>query len=177
MRGILIGLALALAALPAWAYVPDAEWSRCAGSGVNASLSLDARIANCTQSIMSGNFSGEDLGALLVLRGGAYDNKGLYDLAIADHTKAIALKPDNADAFYNRGNAYRHKGLNGQAILDYTKALALLPDFAKVYFNRALAYEKNGQPGLAISDYRASLRFYPGNADMINALKRLGVTP
>ena len=36
----------------------------------------------------------------------AHSKKGELELAIADYTKAIQLKPDYADAYYNRGGAF-----------------------------------------------------------------------
>ena len=48
------------------------------------------------------------------LFGLAKEKKGDFEGSIADHTKAIELKPDLAAAYNNRGNAKRAKGdLNG----------------------------------------------------------------
>ena len=55
------------------------------------------------------------------------------------YDKAIALKPDNADAYINRGRAYGKKGDNDRAIVDYTKAIELTNDYAVAYKNRGLA--------------------------------------
>jgi len=65
-------------------------------------------------------------------RGNAYIGKGLYDQAIADETKAIALKPDYALAYFDRGFAYEKKGQRDQAIADYRAALKLNPNFKQV---------------------------------------------
>jgi tetratricopeptide (TPR) repeat protein len=46
-----------------------------------------------------------------VARGNAYFNKGQYDLAIADATKALEISPGNAQAHYNRGVAYANQRL------------------------------------------------------------------
>jgi tetratricopeptide (TPR) repeat protein len=40
-----------------------------------------------------------------------YMNKGNYDQAIADYTKAISLDPNSKDAYNNRGNLWATKGL------------------------------------------------------------------
>jgi len=61
-------------------------------------------------------------------RGHDYFNKGMYDQAISDYTKAIALNPKDAVTYYNRGNAYgQGKGLYDQAISDYRRAIELKP--------------------------------------------------
>ncbi len=39
-------------------------------------------------------------------RGLNHAKNGELELAIADYTKAIELKPDYADAYYNRGGAF-----------------------------------------------------------------------
>ena len=39
-------------------------------------------------------------------RGIAYGDKGEYDKAIEDYSKAIELNPEYAEAYNNRGNAY-----------------------------------------------------------------------
>ena len=43
-------------------------------------------------------------------RGLAHSKKGELELAIADYTKAIELKPDYADAYYRRSKAWLHLG-------------------------------------------------------------------
>jgi len=64
----------------------------------------------------------------------------LPDQAIADFTKTIELKPDDAIAYNFRRGEYGHKGLHGQAIADYTKAIEFNSDYAKAYNNRAWEY-------------------------------------
>ena len=39
-------------------------------------------------------------------RGLAYDDKGDYDLAIADYNRVINIDPNDAEAYYNRGGTY-----------------------------------------------------------------------
>ena len=53
---------------------------------------------------------------------------GSLDLAIADYTQAIALKPELARAYYNRGVAYQSTGEYNRAIEDYNEAIELKPD-------------------------------------------------
>lgn len=59
-----------------------------------------------------------------------------YIGAIADYSKAIELKPDNADAYYNRGNSkILLKDYNG-AITDYSKAIELnIPEKQNINYN------------------------------------------
>ena len=59
-----------------------------------------------------------------------------YEKAIADYTKAIELRPDDASAYNNRGISFVALKNNEKAIADYTKAIKLKPDFASAYNNR-----------------------------------------
>ena len=55
-------------------------------------------------------------------RGLAHGKKGELELAIADYTKAIELKPDYADAYYNRGGAWLRLGEREKAESDLATA-------------------------------------------------------
>ena len=49
-------------------------------------------------------------------RGDVWDEKGSFDLAISDYTKALNVKPDFAEAYNNRGLARQKKGDLDQAL-------------------------------------------------------------
>ena len=51
-----------------------------------------------------------------------------YDLAIADHNKAIELRPEYALAYLERCIAYALKRLNDKAIADCRASLKLDPN-------------------------------------------------
>ena len=72
--------------------------------------------------------------------GGAYSDKGKFDLAIADYKKALEINPKSAEAYNNRGNAYFSKGKFDQAIADFNKALEINPRYAEAYYNRGNVY-------------------------------------
>jgi CheY-like chemotaxis protein len=55
------------------------------------------------------------------------------DKARGAFTKAIELKPNDADAYYIRGVSYGNLGNYQQAIDDYTKAIELKPDDVNAY--------------------------------------------
>src|ERR1700677_1707815 len=68
--------------------------------------------------------------------GRAYD-EGRLSTAIDFYTKAIALEPNSADAYYWRGRAYDQDNQRNQAIADYTVAISLKPDDSDAYYFRA----------------------------------------
>ena len=102
IRPLVFALVLALSATGAWAD----GWSDC-----NQYKDLDRQIRGCTSVIERGEEETRKNRAIAYTnRGTAYYEKGDYDRAIADSTKAIALDPNYAIAYNNRGNAYSRKG-------------------------------------------------------------------
>ena len=87
-----------------------------------------------------------------------YGEKGEYDLAIKDFTKAIELKPDYAIAYNNRGAVYRSKGEHDLAIEDCNEAIRLKHDYAEPYSNRGAAYRNKGDYDRAIKNYDMAIR-------------------
>ena len=98
------------------------------------------------------------------LKGNAHYGTGEYDGAIREYTRALALKPDNLQAYNNRGLAYDNKGDHDRAIQDYDKVLALRPDYPGVYSNRGVAYRHKEDYDRAIQDFDKTINIKPNNA-------------
>lgn len=81
-------------------------------------------------------------------------NASELDRAIASYAEAIALRPTDANAFYNRGLAYwnRYRLVSNavedldRAIEDFTQTLTLKPSYAKAYLNRGAVYYARSGP-------------------------------
>ncbi len=87
-----------------------------------------------------------------------YANKGLYDDAIADLSKAIALKPDYTEAYGNRGMPYAGKGLRDEAIAGLHRGNPDSgPDYAQAYEYRGQVYGNNGLYDEAIADFTKAI--------------------
>ncbi len=166
MRWILFGLALALAALPAWAQAPSPEWERCSGTGSGAAVPPEARVGHCTQLIQSGRLSTAELANAYYYRANAQGGRE-YDQAIADYTQAIKIKPDFPAAFFERGANYVGKRLFDQAIADYTQAIKLKPDYASAYNYRAWAYHRKGEDANGLPDAEKAVTLAPNDGDSI----------
>jgi tetratricopeptide (TPR) repeat protein len=55
-------------------------------------------------------------------RGNVYFDKGQYDQAISDYTKALEIDPKMVAAYVSRGLAYKIKGQYEQGDSDFNKA-------------------------------------------------------
>ena len=63
--------------------------------------------------------------------GAAAAKTGQIDLAISAFERVIAIKPDNAEAYYNMGIVLMDQGKLEEAIEASKKALSLKPDYAE----------------------------------------------
>ena len=63
----------------------------------------------------------------------ALKDQGKLEEAIEAYNKALAIKPDYAEAYYNMGVALKDQGKLEEAIEAYNKALAIKPDYAEAY--------------------------------------------
>ena len=85
-----------------------------------------------------------------------------FKQGLADCAKAIALKPDAAEAYRCRGNIYVEKKDLDKAVEDFSRAIALKADDAALYLDRGSAYRLQGDYGRAIADLSRSVALDPG---------------
>lgn len=85
-------------------------------------------------------------------RGIAYTEKGEYDQAILNFTKAIEINPKFAEAYYRRGIGYGKKGEYDRAIIDFTKAIEIKPKDVKAHYARGIVYAEKGEYDKALED-------------------------
>ena len=90
----------------------------------------------------------------------AFDD-GDFDEAIVNYQKALAIKPNDADANDKFGLALIERGRGDEAIAQFTEATRLDPKNAKVYCNRALTYIDMGDYDKAIMDCLEAIRIDP----------------
>ena len=90
------------------------------------------------------------------------------DEAAACCRRAVALRPDFAEANNNLGNALREMGKVDEAVDCYRQALALKPNDAEVHGNLGSALEETGDLQGAEESFRAALEHDPRCASHIS---------
>ena len=105
--------------------------------------------------------TGKQTAAYYYNLGNGYSDLNQYTDAIAAYKKAIAIKPDFANAYFNMGIAYQFLNQGDKAIAAYKKAIAIKPDYANAYLNMGDIYRSLGQHDDAIAAYRQYLRLEP----------------
>ncbi len=98
--------------------------------------------------------------------------------ALVSCDKAIALRPDYAEAFNIRGNALSGLRRDDEALAHYDKAIALKPAFVEAYSNRGNALSGLGRYDEALANYDKAIALRPDYAwaysKRANALNGLG---
>ena len=96
----------------------------------------------------------------------------MLDEAVASFHKALAIKPDFAEAHYNHGLALRNQGKLDEAVASYRKALSLKPDIAETHINLGNALQELGKLDDAVKSYHKALAIKP---DYAGAHSNLGI--
>ncbi|MEZ4883895.1 MAG: tetratricopeptide repeat protein [Chitinophagales bacterium] len=100
-------------------------------------------------------------------RGDFYMNAQEYDKAFADFSKAIALNPNEYDAYNLRGNIHRREKRYDEAIADYQKALTIQPRTPKPMLNLGNTYFELGKNDKALELYNQIIAGEPNNANAL----------
>ncbi len=111
-----------------------------------------------------------------VANGYARFNKGDWDGAIADYTKAIESNPKDTDAIIGRGAAKLAKGDLDGAIADYSTVIASKPNDADAYIGRGSVKRAKGDLDGASADYNKAIALNPNDGDAYDARSYLNYT-
>ena len=81
--------------------------------------------------------------------------------AVGAYQRAIALRPDFAEAYTNLGNVLQGKEAFEEALEAYRQALSLRPGLAEAHANMGAALESLGRLKEAIDSYRTAVKLNP----------------
>lgn len=101
-------------------------------------------------------------------RGSIYKDKGEYEKAIADLSKAIELTPKKPTPYYFRGDAYLELNDWKNAEADLTRTLEFVPKSADVLNERAIVYINTNQWDKALTDLDQAINLDAENAFAYN---------
>ena len=93
--------------------------------------------------------------------------------AIVAYNKALAVKPDYAEAYNNMGIALQDQGKLEEAIVAYNKALAVKPDYAGAYYNMGNTLQEQYKLEEAKEAFSKALAIYPNYSE---ACSNMGIT-
>ena len=110
---------------------------------------------------------------LFNIQGAALNGLGKLDASVEAYNKALAIKPDYAEAYLNMGVALKEQGKLEEAIEAYNKALAIKPDYADAYNNMGNALKEQGKLEEAIEAYNKALAIKPDYAEAHRHLSQL----
>jgi tetratricopeptide (TPR) repeat protein len=97
-------------------------------------------------------------------RGRAFDASARDELALADYSCAIRLRPSHVDAYYHRGRIWYHRNALDLAIQDFTQVIKLDPDNLWALYYRGMTYTSKFEPDKAIADYTRAIQLDPNLA-------------
>lgn len=95
-------------------------------------------------------------------RGMALYRMGCYDAAVDSCDRAIALNPDNVEAWYLLGDALRQLDRREEAISSYDRVLALQP-VPEIWYYRGDVLARMQRYDVAIASYDHGLETDPNN--------------
>lgn len=123
----------------------------------------DSALRTCNTALEPGVSLGHEEVASYVNRGILYFYRGQYDRAIEDFDAAIALDPQEPEAFLNKGVALMRRDESGaQALPLFTMAIEMgTEEEALAYYARGVANELNGDLTAAYLDIQRASRLDP----------------
>ncbi len=89
--------------------------------------------------------------------------KGDIPAAIRDFDRAIAIKPDYAEAYSSRGFQKQDAGNLNEALADFNKAISLNPATSGAYEGRGIIRTYGGDLIGALADFNKSIELNPSN--------------
>jgi len=84
-----------------------------------------------------------------------------FETAAATLSRAIALNPNLAEAWYQRGLIHARQNHSAEALHDLKTALRINPQWADAWYAQGMMLRSAGQKGAALKSYTESIRLNP----------------
>ena len=104
------------------------------------------------------------------IRASCYKANAQMDASVKDYEKAITLKPDYAEAYYNLGVTLRELGQIDAALKSYEKALAIKHEYPGAHNNLGNILLDLGSLDSAVDHFEWAVAFKPEYAEAHNNL-------
>ncbi len=93
--------------------------------------------------------------------GNALSDLGRYEEAVTSHDRAVAINPDDYQAWSNRGNALSNLGRYEEAVTSHDRAIAINPDDYLAWDNRGNALSNLGRYEEAVTSHNRAIAINP----------------
>lgn len=114
---------------------------------------------------------------LYVVKAGAYCDLREFDLCKGAAEKALAIEPNNANAYFIIGTVYGTKGQYKKAVNEYEKAIACDRTISSFHYYLGLSYYHLKQYKKAVDSFKEAIKIAPKYSqafnDMGNVFKNL----
>lgn len=114
----------------------------------------------CTKLILAKSVGRQEKAEVYNVRGNIFFETNNADCAALDYARAIELKPDYANPYFNLGMTFKEKRA---AIVFFTQYMRYRPDDIDSFIRRANVYVAIGDGGAAIRDLNKAIDLDPGN--------------
>ena len=102
------------------------------------------------------------------LQGAANNGLGLLENAVKSYKKAIVIKPDFSEGYYNLGVILQSQGKLQEAVEVYKKAVSIKPNKVSAYSNMGVVLQEQGELKEAIEAFKKALSLQPNHASAYN---------
>jgi predicted O-linked N-acetylglucosamine transferase (SPINDLY family) len=107
------------------------------------------------------------------IHGLIFSSQGKYEDALLMLTKAIKIKPDFVEGYYNIGTTYLKTEKFKEAIIYFKKSLDIKKNYLNSYFNLADCYKRLGEISEAINNYNNYIKHKPEDEEAYNNLGKI----
>jgi protein O-GlcNAc transferase len=107
------------------------------------------------------------------IHGLIFSSQGKYEDALLMLTKAIKIKPDFIEGYYNIGTIYLKTEKFKEAIIYFKKSLDIKKNYLNSYFNLADCYKRLGEISEAINNYNNYIQHKPEDEEAYNNLGKI----